>query len=143
MIDVRRLERLLVRSRGCRGAAMLRTVIAGHVPAAVFSREELERLFLDFLRRYGLRLPAVNVSVAGYEVDAFWAAYGLIVELDGYETHGGRQAFEHDRVKTAKLQLAGYTVIRITWRMLHDDPAAVNAILQAHFARYVLEPGRR
>ena len=42
----------------------------------------------------------------------------MIVELDGFEGHGTRRAFEDDRVRDATLQLAGYRVIRITWRRL-------------------------
>ena len=51
--------------------------------------------------------PAVNVSVAGFEVDAVWPDRGLVVELDGYAFHRTRAAFERDRVRDAKLQLAG------------------------------------
>jgi hypothetical protein len=47
------------------------------------------------------------------------------VELDGYETHGTRAAFESDRARDRALQVAGWRVCRVTWRQLHERPAAV------------------
>ncbi len=61
----------------------------------------------------------------GFEVDAYWPDHHLIVELDGYETHGTRQAFEGDRERDAALLLAGYRVVRITWRQLTREPETV------------------
>ena len=49
----------------------------------------------------------------------------MIVELDGYATHGRRRAFEDDRRRDRALAAAGYTVVRITWRQLRDEPEAV------------------
>ena len=41
----------------------------------------------------------------------------MIVETDGWETHGTRTAFARDRRRSATLAVAGWTVIRFT----HDD----------------------
>ena len=49
------------------------------------------------------------------EVDFYWPRHGLIVETDGWETHGTRAAFEADRAKDAALTAAGYRVVRFTW----------------------------
>ena len=38
-------------------------------------------MFLDLVRRAGLPLPALNVMVRGFEVDAYWPAARLVVEL--------------------------------------------------------------
>jgi very-short-patch-repair endonuclease len=73
--------------------------------------------------------PRTNVRVAGWEVDVLWPRERLIVEVDGYAYHGNRAAFERDRRKDAALTAAGYTVIRITWRQLKDEPLAVVALL--------------
>ena len=58
--------------------------------------------------------------MAGYEVDALFPEQRVIVELDGYEFHGTRQAFESDRERDATLLAAGYVTIRITWDRLHQ-----------------------
>jgi len=74
-----------------------------------------------------LPVPQFNVRIAGYEVDAIWAAHRLIVEVDGFRFHGHRAAFERDRAKDAALVVAGYRVVRITWRQLTDAPLTVVA----------------
>jgi very-short-patch-repair endonuclease len=53
-----------------------------------------------------------------------------VVELDSRSNHTTTRAFEEDRVRDATLQLAGYRVIRISWRRLVEEPAAVIATLQ-------------
>ena len=69
--------------------------------------------------------------VAGFEVDALWPDQKLIVELDGYAFHGTRAAFESDRMRDAALQIAGYRVLRVTYRRLLEEPGAVvSAILE-------------
>ncbi len=128
---------------GRKGTGRLRGLIAAHDPEVLHTRAELERRFHTFIRAHRLPQPAVNASIAGYEVDALWPDQDLIVELDGYEFHGGLSAFEDDHRKTAALQLAGYTVVRITWRMLHDDPGRIAALLQARFGRPSVPLSRR
>jgi very-short-patch-repair endonuclease len=71
------------------------------------------------------------VIVAGFEVDAVWPDQKLIVELDGYAFHRTRAAFERDRMRDAALQIAGYRVLRVTYRRLLEEPGAVvSAIME-------------
>jgi very-short-patch-repair endonuclease len=65
--------------------------------------------------------------VAGHEVDFLWPTRKLVVEFDSWEFHRGRDAFEKDRRRDADLLLAGYRVLRITWRRLVEEPEAVIA----------------
>jgi very-short-patch-repair endonuclease len=46
-------------------------------------------------------------------VDLVWTQGRLVVELDGYESHGNRAAFMHDRHRDYELALSGYTVLRL------------------------------
>src|SRR5204863_5525897 len=46
--------------------------------------------------------------------------HGLVVELDGHAVHGTRTAFERDRARDRAFQAAGWRVIRVTWRQLHE-----------------------
>jgi very-short-patch-repair endonuclease len=85
-------------------------------------------------RRGLFDLPETNAIVAGYEVDAVWQGKRLVVELDSRAHHLNPTAFEQDRVRDAALQLAGYRVLRITWRRLRDEPGRVVAELTAFLA---------
>jgi very-short-patch-repair endonuclease len=114
------------------GSAALRREL---VVEARLTRSEAERRLLDLIRRAQLPLPETNVRVLGHEVDALWPAQRLIVEIDGFDAHGTRAAFERDRARDARLVAAGYRVIRITWRQLHDEPARTIAQLAAALAQ--------
>jgi very-short-patch-repair endonuclease len=64
----------------------------------------------------------LNARVAGYEVDALFREQRVIVELDGYQFHGTRQAFEKDRERDAATLAAGFVTVRITWERLTEAP---------------------
>lgn len=53
----------------------------------------------------------------------------LAVELDGYEFHSSRKAFEKDRVKQNLLVLDGWTVLRFTWQSLDAMVPQVRRVL--------------
>jgi Transcriptional regulator, AbiEi antitoxin/Protein of unknown function (DUF559) len=119
------LDALLHRSPGRGGRARLRAVLAEIQGPAPWTRSELERRFLALIRAAGVPEPQANVLVAGFLVDLFWSDPGLVVELDGFEFHKTRTAFESDRRRDAKLQLAGHPVIRITQRRIENAPRDV------------------
>lgn len=96
-------------------------------------RSKLEERFAPFLRRHRLPLPRFNdwVVLAGkrYQVDCHWPGTGQIVELDGWQGHGTRSAFREDRARDRRLSVAGYSVTRITFNQLDDEPEGVAADL--------------
>lgn len=107
-----------------------------------FSRSEAERRLLGLVREAGLPGPRRNIRVAGWEVDFLWPAERLIVELDGYRFHAGRSAFERDRRKTAELEDAGYSVLRLSWRQVVEQQAWTVARIAERIARgRAPEPG--
>jgi len=63
-----------------------------------------------------------NARVLDYYVDILFRSERLVLEIDGWEAHGTRQAFEDDRKRRNRLQLAGYVVLNFTWRQLLDEP---------------------
>ena len=67
----------------------------------------------------------MNIWIYGQEVDAAWEEEEVAVQLDTYEFHGTSAAFEDDRRRDAVLQVAGYSVLRVTGRWLDVDPAGV------------------
>ncbi len=117
-----------------RGTRALTTLLdAEREPA--FTRSTAEREFRAVLKRAGLTLPRTNVRVIGFEVDAFWSDERLVVEIDGYEAHRGRRAFERDRRKAAALEASGYRVLRVSWRQIKQTPEMVAAVVAAALAR--------
>lgn len=98
------------------------------------TRSEAEWRLRALLGRAGLRPTATNARVAGHEVDVLFGDPKLVVEVDGYATHGTRHAFERDRRRDADLAAAGYRVMRVTWRQLTREPEAVAARLAAAVA---------
>lgn len=99
------------------------------------TRKELERRFAALLAKTDLPRPRRNADVAVrgrfFNVDCLWAEQRVIVELDGAAVHGTRRAFERDREKDRLLMADGWRVVRVTWRQLRDDPAAVVGDLRA------------
>jgi hypothetical protein len=97
------------------------------------TRSELEDAFVAFTERFGLPQPELNARVAGYEVDALFREQRVIVELDGYQFHGTRQAFESDRERDAATLAAGFVTVRITWERLTEaaekEADRLNAII--------------
>ena len=86
----------------------------------------------DICRAAGLPIPAFNVSVAGEEVDAFYALHGFVIELDGWEHHKTRADRERDLLKEERVKLAGYRFHRFSYRRLQNDPAGVAAVIRRY-----------
>ena len=84
--------------------------------------------------------PAVNVQLGRFEVDLLWREHRLVVELDGYASHGTRAAFERDRSRDAELAAAGLRIVRFTWRQVARDPAAVAARMRTLLRDVCLAP---
>ncbi len=138
VLDRRAITDLLARSNGHRGSGPLTALLDYDPTAAANALSELERLFLDLLRAHEVSLPLTNVLVDGYLVDAFWPDANLVVELDGYEFHNDRKAFEADRRKLAELRRSGREAIALTHRQVVGEPDwvvdTVTALLRLGFA---------
>ncbi|HEX5526615.1 MAG TPA: DUF559 domain-containing protein, partial [Solirubrobacterales bacterium] len=65
-----------------------------------------------------------------FQVDCHWPGTRQIVELDGWEGHRTKTAFREDRARDRILRVAGYSVTRLTWNQLDDEPEAVSADLR-------------
>jgi Protein of unknown function (DUF559) len=91
----------------------------------------LEDRFAAFVAAHHLPPPQTNVLVDGDEVDVLWPAARLIVELDSWEFHAHRAAFEKDRDRDTDHLLAGYRTIRVTHRRLSNEPERLAAQIRA------------
>jgi very-short-patch-repair endonuclease len=129
LLDVHAIRLVCDRNRGHRGAAPLLRQL-GRLGPVPDTRSALERRFAAFCRRNGLPRPTFNSLISGLEVDASWPGRRLVVELDGWQYHRTRDAFERDRTRDARLAMAGYQVLRLTWRRLDEEPAEVASSLR-------------
>lgn len=89
------------------------------------TRSWLEQRMKSLVRKSGLPMPAVNVRKGRILPDFEWHGERVMVEVDGYRTHGTRRAFEADRARDAQLAANGWIVLRFTWRQLKHEPAVV------------------
>lgn len=135
LLDVVAVEALLDRAGGHRGRGRLRRALALYRPDPTFTRSRFEKLFRRRVGEAGLRLPAMNLNIEGYELDAYWPDLRFAVELDLFETHGSRAAFERDRLRQEELKLLGIEMIRVTRPRLLHEPDAVMRNLAALLAR--------
>ncbi len=97
-------------------------------------RSKLEERFASFLRRHHLPLPRFNdwilLGARRYRVDCHWTGTGQIVELDGWEGHSTRSAFQDDRARDRALRVAGYSVVHLTWNQLDSEPDVIASDLR-------------
>jgi very-short-patch-repair endonuclease len=94
-----------------------------------------ERLLHRLLRAVGIRGWKANQWVycgeIGYYVDILFKHRRVVLEIDGWEAHGTRLAFEEDRRRRNHLVLAGYLVLNFTYRQLVDKPDWVTDCIRA------------
>jgi predicted transcriptional regulator of viral defense system len=115
--DHRAITDVIARCNGHRGTAILTRATAIEPK---ITRSEWEKRMLRLVRGAGLPVPLCNESLHAPDhgwciPDFHWPGHDLIVETDGWDSHGTRAAFEDDRAKDAALTAAGYRVVRFTW----------------------------
>jgi uncharacterized protein DUF559 len=116
------------------GVAQLRAVM-GSAAGSQPTRSRGERRILALIAQAGLPAPQANAPVCGFEADLLWRSERVIVEYDGWETHGHRRAFARDRRRDQILGAAGYHVIRVTWWELTHEPTALIVRIAQTLAR--------
>lgn len=134
LVTERQLEAAARSAMGRRGATRLLAVLASWREPGI-TRSELERRFRTLIVAAQLPEPQTNVRVHGYSVDAYWPELGVVVELQGYQFHSGRRAFERDTRKGAKLSATGLSLSYVTWLQMRNEPFAVVARLAQTLAR--------
>jgi very-short-patch-repair endonuclease len=137
VFDLLEVDAVLERHAGSAGTARLAAAVAVARDAPAPTRSELERLFLRLCADHGLPEPEVNVPIGAHVVDFLWRAERLVAETDGSATHLTPVAFETDRARDVELAVAGFRVVRFTYRQVTREPAAV-----ARRIRALLDLGR-
>ncbi len=126
LVTPRDIRAALARSPTGRGRRAVRKLLEAAAEPR-FTRSRAEERMLELIRASGLPVPRTNVRVHGFEVDLHWPEQRLVAEVDGYAYHRSRAAFERDRRRDQRLQLAGQRVLRVTWRQMVDEPFALVA----------------
>ncbi|MDQ4132342.1 MAG: endonuclease domain-containing protein [Actinomycetota bacterium] len=119
-LDVlRRCTGRLVGALGRRPRA-IDDLLAARLPGYDPGDSDLETRVLRLVAASALDLPVqqYRVRLAGrtYRIDLAYPDIKLAVELDGWDAHRSRSAFEHDRARANALVVAGWTVIPFTSR---------------------------
>jgi very-short-patch-repair endonuclease len=120
------LDALVARHPRRRGITAITRALEKHQQIGeTVTRSHMERRFLAFLDAHQLPRPRTNEPLGPYHPDALWVHQRVIVELDSYHIHTTREAFEADRARDRALTTAGYRVLRISWRQLQNESAAI------------------
>ena len=135
LFDLAEVSRLLDRYPRRRGTAHLRRAVQAFADSDIRTRSDMEDAFHALVLDANLPRPEVNgtveLSEISIEADVVWRDAKVIVELDGRQGHATRHAFERDRERDRLAALAGWVVVRITWRQLKDEPTRIIRDLQA------------
>jgi very-short-patch-repair endonuclease len=115
------------------GAAALRKLLGAESLAGI-PRNEFEEAFAALIDAHGLPRPEINADLQlrgrFVEVDCLWPRERLALELDGRAVHAREAAFESDKLRDRQLLVEGWRTMRVSWRQLQDEPAAVAADLR-------------
>ncbi len=121
------LEAALARHPRWPGVTTL-TAVLGAYRRPESSKSGLERAFDQLLQHHPeFPDPQRNVHIDVYEIDRYWPAHRLAVELDGRPYHVAAQDMERDRIKDAYLLRHRITPLRFTdHRVEHDIPGILH-----------------
>jgi hypothetical protein len=112
------VEAVLKRRPNAKGAQTLRRVINGDERALL---SVLERGFIAVLRKHDLPLPRTNIPEDGHWVDCRWPKHKLTVELDSYEFHATRHAWQQDYQRERKARRRKDEYRRYIWEDVFED----------------------
>jgi very-short-patch-repair endonuclease len=98
---------------------------------------DLESLMGEILATFRLPNAEFHARIGGYEVDFWIVDSNVVIECDGWESHGiDRNQFEFDRVRDADLTAKGFITMRVTWRQMIGNPRAVARRIEATLAQW-------
>ncbi len=128
IVTVQSVTELVERSPGRQGRAVLRQLLRRRGEATV-TRSAAEERMLALIRAAELPPPECNARVGEFTVDFLWRAAHVAVEVDGFQWHSTRSAFERDRRKDRALSAARIDLMRVTWRQMHAEALSLIADL--------------
>jgi hypothetical protein len=135
VLDFNQLKDQIARNQRRPAAAALQAILDAHAPGSTPPWNEFEKRMFALCRRIGLPDPEVQqwlyLGDGGPLIrpDFMWRAQRVIVETDGWQTHGKRRSFESDRRRDQRATLAGWRPIRVTWLQLTNESERIEALL--------------
>lgn len=115
---------------GRAGTVLFRTLLTEREPDYVPPESELEARFIELTKRHGLATPEKQVDLGDDDgwigrVDFLFRGARIVVEVDGAEFHDGLVDQRSDEERDARLEAAGWFVLRLKWNDVVDRGAAV------------------
>lgn len=127
--------------QGRHGVVALRTALDEWAIDARPADSILESAFVELCRRHRLPPPNFHERIEGWEVDFRFPGTAVVVECDGWTTHGRRRdQFERDRRKDDDLRGAGWVPARLTYRAITRQQADTARRLRRLLARWSDHP---
>ena len=120
------------------GMKTMHSVLEVRDGARFMGDSRLEMWALRLIREWSFPEPEVQYplpwrSARKGRVDFAYPLIRLIIEVDGRAWHTTLEAFESDRLRDNHAQLAGWRVLRITYRMLVEQPEVVRDMIRRAF----------
>jgi predicted transcriptional regulator of viral defense system len=128
VLDLNAILGQLERNRSRRGSRRIKRVLETYYIGSAPTESQLEEAFFAICRRINAPLPEVQkwIDLRDGEpmirADFLWREQRVIVETDGDEFHGTRQARERDPRRDQRALLAGWVPMRTTWRQVMHRP---------------------
>ena len=125
----------LLARHGKPGIKVARAALEPRLGETLIGESEIEALALRLLGAWGFPEPRLQYplpwrSPRKGRVDFAYPHVKLIIEIDGRAWHSTLEAFESDRMRDNHAQLAGWRVLRITYRMMIDRPGEVREMIR-------------
>lgn len=123
--------------QGRNGIVALRSAVETWEASSIPADSVLEARMATVLADSGLPTAIFHARIAGFEVDFLLAGTTVVIECDGWASHGlDRDQFEFDRQRDGHILAAGFVTVHVTWRELMRQPQVVvrriRAVLAAH-----------
>ena len=141
LFDLNAILDQLERNRSRRGSGRIKRVLDTYYIGSAPTESELEEAFFAICRRIDAPLPEVqkwiDLGDGGpmIRADFLWREQRVIVETDGEQFHGTRQARERDPRRDQRAMLAGWKPVRTTTRQVMRRPWELEAVLPALLTR--------
>lgn len=116
--------------KGWPGVAKNRELVRRRHPKMKDARAYIEGLMLEIDRDFDLGGPVVNKQMGRYYPDFLYEDCGLLIEVDGAESHSGRLAFYDDSYRENELRQQVRQVIRFSTEEIIQDRERVARIVR-------------
>jgi hypothetical protein len=139
LFDIWDVQRFIMRvaRKGRNGIGTIRPLVDERLTWKGITESDMEDLFRRIVASTPYPMPDTQFVLSeadGESVGRFDFAYPTrfsIVETDSEGYHMDPVSFRRDREKQNRAHALGWTVYRVTWRQLVDDPDSIRAIIAA------------